>query len=177
VPIRSGERDGRPRPGREHADATLAQLGSCPGRPRRPGHHAGRASCRKAGDLRHHRRHPYGQPQIDNFPNDVAEINADPDVRLVVHLGDIKNGPSLRDTAYFQQIRAGFDQFEDPLVYTPGDNEWTDCHRPSNGGYTPTERLDTLRQVFFDRPGWSLGQHPRGLRAQHPAHVENVPWW
>jgi hypothetical protein len=27
---------------------------------------------------------PYGQPQIDNFPNDVTEINADPDVRLVV---------------------------------------------------------------------------------------------
>src|SRR5919106_2978853 len=66
---------------------------------------------------------PYGQPQVDNFPNDVAEINADPDVRLVVHLGDIKNGSSLCDTTYYQQIRADFDQFQDPLVYTPGDNE------------------------------------------------------
>lgn len=120
---------------------------------------------------------PYGQAQIDNFPNDVAEINADPDVRLVVHLGDIKNGSSPCDTAYFQLIRADFDQFEDPLVYTPGDNEWTDCHRSSNGGYTPTERLGTLRQVFFDQPGWSLGQHPRRLWAQRSPYVENVQWW
>jgi hypothetical protein len=22
-----------------------------------------------------------------------------------------------------------FEQFRDPLVYTPGDNEWTDCHK------------------------------------------------
>jgi hypothetical protein len=119
---------------------------------------------------------PYGQPQIDNFPNDVAEINADPDVGLVVHLGDIKNGSSRCDTTYFEQIRADFDRFADPLVYTPGDNEWTDCHRANNGAYTPTERLDTLRRVFFDRPGWSLGRHSRRLAAQHPPYVENVAW-
>ena len=38
-------------------------------------------------------------------------------------------------------IRADFDRFADPLVYTPGDNEWTDCHRANNGGYNPLERL------------------------------------
>jgi hypothetical protein len=119
---------------------------------------------------------PYGQPQIDNFPNDVAEINADPNVRLAVHLGDIKNGSSRCDTTYFEQIRADFDQFQDPLVYTPGDNEWTDCHRANNGAYTPTERLDTLREIFFDHPGRSLGLHPRRLDAQRRPYVENVAW-
>jgi hypothetical protein len=68
--------------------------------------------------------------------------------------------------------RADFDALEDPLVYTPGDNEWTDCHRANNGGYTPTERLDTLREVFFDRPGWSLGHHPKRLSAQRRLHVQ-----
>jgi hypothetical protein len=133
------------------------------------GAHAGKAlTYAIVGDT------PYGQPQIDNFPNDVAEINADPNVRLIVHLGDIKNGSSRCDTSYFEQIRADFDGFQDPLVYTPGDNEWTDCHRANNGGYTPTERLDTIRAVFFDRPGWSLGQHPRRLDTQRRPYVENV---
>ena len=56
-------------------------------------------------------------------------------VSLVMHLGDIKNGSSVCSTEYFEQIRNDFDGFEDPFVYTPGDNEWTDCHRANNGAY------------------------------------------
>src|SRR6478752_4689914 len=80
---------------------------------------------------------PYGTPQIENFPNDVAEINGDPSVSLVLHLGDIKNGSSKCTTEYFEQISKDFNGFEDPFVYTPGDNEWTDCHRANNGSYWP----------------------------------------
>ena len=119
---------------------------------------------------------PYGQPQVDNFPNDVADINADPNVRLVVHLGDIKNGSSRCDTTYFQAILGDFAGFQDPLVYTPGDNEWTDCHRANNGGYTPTERLATIRQLFFPDPGESLGQRTKELAHQSGPFVENVRW-
>ena len=56
--------------------------------------------------------------------------------------------------------------FADPLVYTPGDNEWTDCHRTSNGGYTPTERLDVIRTTFFPQPGLTLGKQRRPVDAQ-----------
>jgi Calcineurin-like phosphoesterase len=119
---------------------------------------------------------PYGQPQIDNFPNDVAEIDADPKVRLVLHLGDIKNGSTRCDTSYFQQILADLGAFKDPLVYTPGDNEWTDCHRANNGGYTPTERLATIRQMFFADPGRSLGDRSKTLDYQAAPYVENVRW-
>jgi hypothetical protein len=28
-----------------------------------------------------------------------------------------------------------FAAFQAPLVYVPGDNEWTDCDRASNGSY------------------------------------------
>ncbi|MEU6787396.1 hypothetical protein ABZ912_50105 [Nonomuraea angiospora] len=38
-----------------------------------------------------------------------------------------------------------FGTFDDPFVLTPGDNEWTDCHRTAAGGYAPTERLDAVR--------------------------------
>jgi hypothetical protein len=44
-------------------------------------------------------------------------------------------------------------------MLTPGDNDWTDCDRPSNGGFNSLERLDHERQVFFSTP-FSLGAHP-----------------
>ncbi|MDX6727310.1 MAG: hypothetical protein QOK49_2115 [Baekduia sp.] len=118
---------------------------------------------------------PYGAAQIANFPQDVAELNADPDVQLVMHVGDIKNGSSRCDTSYFQQIRDTFATFADPLVYTPGDNEWTDCHRANNGGYQPDERLATVRSMFFDRPGHTLGADRTVLHQAAP-YVENVLW-
>lgn len=118
---------------------------------------------------------PYGDAQIAAFPAEVGEINADPAVRRVVHLGDIKNGSSRCDDAYFAARRADFETFEDPFVYTPGDNEWTDCHRANNGGYVPTERLAKLREVFFDKPGHTLGGHAH-VRAQSRAFPENVMW-
>jgi len=83
---------------------------------------------------------------------------ADPKVSRVVHLGDIKNGSSRCDTTYFQARLADFNRFADPLVYTPGDNEWTDCHRANNGAYLPIERLDTLRRLFFAKLGQTLGK-------------------
>jgi hypothetical protein len=119
---------------------------------------------------------PYGTPQVTNFPNDVAEINADPNVRAVVHLGDIKNGSSECNNLSFQTIRADFDKFADPLIYTPGDNEWTDCHRTNNGGYLPNERLDTLRRLFFDMPGHTLGDRSMTLDVQNEPFVESVSW-
>jgi hypothetical protein len=119
---------------------------------------------------------PYGADQIAAFPSDIQQLNADPDVSLVLHLGDIKNGSSRCDDSYFSLIRSDFDTFADPLVYTPGDNEWTDCHRANNGGYLPTERLAKLREVFFDRPGHTLGDRSYPVDAQAPPYVENVRW-
>jgi hypothetical protein len=67
------------------------------------------------------------------------------------------------------------------LIYTPGDNEWTDCHRENNGAYDPLERLDALRSVFFGVPGSALGVRPTRLTTQaadpeHATFVENVRW-
>src|SRR4029077_11213590 len=127
---------------------------------------------------------PYGQGKLDSLPQLIALINHDPAVQLVIHVGDIKAGSNSNcSDTYFATIKDLFDTFQDPLVYTIGDNEWTDCHVFSkhNGLYTPTERLQSIRTLFFPVPGQTLGRAPRAVFSQardsdHAQYVENV-WW
>jgi hypothetical protein len=127
---------------------------------------------------------PYGPAKLAEFPSLVDLINSDPKVDLVAHVGDIKAGSSSPCTnEYMDSIRTLFDNFKDPFVYTPGDNEWTDCHVASknNGLYTPTERLQFVRELFFPVPGQSLGGRKKELltEADDPAnstYVENTIW-
>jgi hypothetical protein len=118
---------------------------------------------------------PYGTEQEAEFGDLIDAVNADPKVRLAIHVGDIKSGSTECTDARFQAIREAFDTFEDPLVYTPGDNEWTDCHRANNGTYNPLERLAKIRQLFFAQPGTALGRHPKTFDYE-PSLVENVRW-
>jgi hypothetical protein len=109
---------------------------------------------------------PYGADQLAAFPKWIQQINDDPAVQSVVHLGDVKNGSSVCSDEYFQMIRGDFNLFEDPLVYTPGDNEWTDCHRANNGAYNPLERLAKVREIFYNHPGSTLGQDSFKVESQ-----------
>jgi hypothetical protein len=84
---------------------------------------------------------PYGDAEIQAFPSYIEDLNAHKELSFVAHAGDIKNGSSQCTDQYFEAIKKNFDSFTAPLVYTPGDNEWTDCHRPNNGAYIPLERL------------------------------------
>ncbi len=114
---------------------------------------------------------PYGSTQLGLFPKRIAQINADPNVKMVSHLGDIGSGNC--SSSYYQKIKSNFDKFVDPLVYTPGDNEWADCHRASVGRGNPLERLATVRSVFFPAPGRTLGQNAIPVSAQ-AGYKENV---
>ncbi|MBI3792535.1 MAG: hypothetical protein HY275_16865 [Gemmatimonadetes bacterium] len=103
---------------------------------------------------------PYGQLKFDSLPGFIQFINSDPAVRMTIHVGDIKAGSKAPCTdQLFQSTKAMYDALQRPFVYTPGDNEWTDCHQPikSNGVFTPTERLAAIRRLFFPVPGWTLG--------------------
>jgi Calcineurin-like phosphoesterase len=122
---------------------------------------------------------PYGDAQRQQFPALVDAVDADPRVRLVLHAGDVKTGSSTCDDARFADLAALYGTFADPFVLTPGDNEWTDCHRTSAGGYLPTERLEAVREAFFPTPGETLGRHHMDVQTQaddpaHSAYVENV---
>ena len=118
---------------------------------------------------------PYGTTQEERFGDLISAVNDDPKVRLVVHVGDVKSGSTICSDERFASVRAAFDTFADPLVYTPGDNEWTDCHRANNGAYDPLERLDAVRTLFFPEPGSALGARPKRVEHQ-PELVENVHW-
>src|SRR5215510_13036424 len=75
----------------------------------------------------------------------IDSINADSKVRLVMHVGDIHSGsmpctgaglnpiPATANPGWNQGIFNLFEEFKDPVIYTPGDNEWTDCHKTKQG--------------------------------------------
>src|SRR5262249_6836320 len=89
--------------------------------------------------------------------------------------GDIKDGSSKCTDDVYDAARKMFDQFNKPVVYIPGDNEWTDCHRLNNGGYDNLERLDYIRKVMFTQNNYRTGSRP--LERQGKAgekFVENV---
>jgi hypothetical protein len=71
---------------------------------------------------------------------------------FLVHVGDIKAGSSPCTDAALGRIAERFRALPVPVVYTPGDNEWTDCRREAAGGYDPRERLAFLRRVFYGDP-------------------------
>jgi hypothetical protein len=70
-----------------------------------------------------------------------------------------------------------FGSMQKPVVYIPGDNEWTDCHRLNNGGFDGLERLAHIRKVMYPTLS-SLGQTPMALEHQGKAagdkYIENV---
>ncbi len=123
---------------------------------------------------------PYGAAQVADFPALIAAINAAPDITRVVHVGDTKTGSSACSDAYLTGIAASLQTFADPMVYTPGDNEWTDCHRASAGGYDPLDRLSFVRRTHFPEVGRTLGTKRDVLsQAVLPgfgAFVENTLW-
>lgn len=119
---------------------------------------------------------PYGSDQIAKFPAWIGEINA-ATPEFTVHVGDIKNGSTACTDDYITSIRSVFDTVASPLIYTPGDNEWTDCHRPNNGGYDPLERLAFVKSTFYPTPGRTLGETTRKVEADSAhGYPENVQW-
>ena len=120
---------------------------------------------------------PYGAAQIAGFPTDIAEINADPSVDRVIHLGDIKDGSSRCDDAYFAARLADFQTFADSFIYTPGDNEWTDCHRANNGGLPPDGAPGRDPARSSSRcTGARSGAGAETVAYQSDAFPENVRW-
>jgi hypothetical protein len=85
---------------------------------------------------------------------------------FTIHVGDIKSGSTVCSDENFAKVKTEFDMFEGPLVYSIGDNEWTDCHREKAGKFKPTERLTKVREMFFAQEGKSLGKAPMAIERQ-----------
>ena len=99
------------------------------------------------------------------------------DIAFSVHDGDLKAGNAIAGSvtpttcqnatlpSIYSQGLGYFDSLREPAIFTPGDNDWTDCDRTSNGGFNSLERLQYERSVFFS-DDLSLGQHPMELEVQ-----------
>lgn len=122
---------------------------------------------------------PYSEFERRHVPHMLDEIGRT-EAAFIVHSGDIKNGHSECSDAVFQDRLALFETAPLPFVLVPGDNEWTDCARGSNGRYVPLERLQALRDLFF-AGDYTLGRHKLRLERQSSMRGfsefrENVRW-
>ncbi len=148
---------------------------------------------------------PYGGYGRALYPNVIADLNAH-DLAFSIFDGDTKNGSescfadphtpaatataeTALSTAPYAGI-AGFTQGQDvykyaldlfaqyrrPVVYLPGDNEWTDCDRNTLTNRSDSvDRLDYLRRLSYPT-AQSLGQSTLTLTRQSAAYPENVRW-
>ena len=121
---------------------------------------------------------PSEEPWTENV---LAELNKDSTLSFVVHVGDLSS-PRYGCTDEMQARRlAQFNASAHPFIYTPGDNEWTDCHEGQNvKGFDPLERQAKLRTMFFQGER-SLGKRTIPLLRQSQAaefarYRENVRW-
>ena len=123
---------------------------------------------------------PYSDQQaLVGVPNLIADMNRQP-LAFTVHC-DLKAGngtpgsltPTTCSDALYAQALGFFNALRAPAILTPGDNDWTDCDRPSNGSFNSRERLDHERQVFFSTP-YSLGQRQLRLEVQTAALCLNA---
>lgn len=102
------------------------------------------------------------------------------DLAFVIHIGDIKSGSDRCADFIYESRLAWFNESKHPFILIPGDNDWTDCGRSSNGAYDPLERLTFFRRTFY-KDASSLGQRRLTLkrqssRAEFSDYRENMRW-
>jgi len=124
---------------------------------------------------------PYSLPKdFVRYERLIKAINADKPA-FSIFVGDTKSGETPCTDEYMEKTTGYFNSFDAPLIYSIGDNEWTDCHRTLAGSYDPIERLDRIRKTQF------VDQHSFGKRRmaltrqsdvmpQFAKFVENSLW-
>jgi hypothetical protein len=122
---------------------------------------------------------PYGKENYPAYERLLAEISR-VHPAFTVHCGDTKAGAEPPTEAFYIQVRDWFNSIEGPVIYTPGDNEWTDVHRSNNGNADPLVWLGKVRTMYFAEER-SMGRAPIPLTTQRrdpqfAKFVENARW-
>ena len=104
---------------------------------------------------------PYSAEQAAVLPNLIADMNSQ-DLAFTAHDGDLRQGsgsPNCADNSIYTKAAGYFASLHAPAIFTPGDNDWTDCDRKSLGvdGRNSLQELDNERAFFFRTP-YTLGQ-------------------
>ena len=124
---------------------------------------------------------PYSDLQATTgVPNLIDDMN-NRNLEFTVHDGDLKVGsgvpgsktPTTCSDAMYVQALGYLNALNAPAMFTPGDNDWTDCDRPANGGFSSLERLEHERKLFFSTP-FSFGRHRKRQEVQTDALCRGV---
>ena len=95
---------------------------------------------------------------------------------VVMHLGDMKSGGESCTDELLKQHKVIINQvYPGKIIYTPGDNEWTDCDRDTlTYSFNELERLDFITTLMYQTPPL-LDKYLTAIKAQ-PAQIENKLW-
>ena len=92
---------------------------------------------------------------------------------LVINTGDTHSFKVCSNDKIDYFYRS-FNNIQSPVIYTPGDNDWLDCVKAQDGIFEPLERLNYLRQTYFNKKN-TLGAFPLPLVNQSQnGHPENI---
>jgi hypothetical protein len=120
---------------------------------------------------------PAEEPALANV---LADINRDTWLAFVVHVGDLASPRRGCTDGVLEHRLEQFKTSAHPFIYTPGDNEWTDCHEPAVKDGDPLERLTKVRAMFFNgERTLGLRTFPVNRQSEGPAFAkyrENARW-
>jgi hypothetical protein len=122
---------------------------------------------------------PYGKENFAAYERLLTEINRHKPA-FTVHCGDTKGGSEPPTEEFLVQVKTWFDSLDGAVMYTPGDNEWTDVGRDNNGHQDPLVWLEKIRKLYFAEER-SMGRAPIPLVTQRrdpefAKFVENARW-
>ena len=117
---------------------------------------------------------PYNDNETPGFLHVIDAMNQEP-LAFVVHVGDMKAGGNSPCTdAIYSERKGHFDRIRHPFHFIPGDNDWVDCRRKTNGAMDPLERLEKLRKVFYGAPPSAVAR--AFPMERHPDYPEIARW-
>ncbi len=133
---------------------------------------------------------PYTRKQEAEYERVIADLNAR-ELAFAVHIGDAmfdprpyERNPDLArepgSDENYRYVLGTFESCRHPLVFTPGDNDWSDYVEFQKVKAEPFACLAKVRETYF-RPGRTLGQRTMPVTSQrddpkHQDYVENLAW-
>jgi hypothetical protein len=91
---------------------------------------------------------PYGDDEIAELEQHVADHNRYSPSAFLVHLGDILSSSEACQEIRYQTVADVLKGSEVPVFIVPGDNEWVGCSNPSQGWAWWEEHLLGLEESF-----------------------------
>lgn len=132
----------------------------------------------------------YSKVAEQEFDRLMGALNRE-SLAFVAHVGDFQADPrpyqSNPDKVSMPcndeitaKTQAIFQASSNPFIFTPGDNDWSDCHELKARRVDPLERLSKLRELFYPE-GRSLGRRTISVEnqsrdPQFSKFRENLAW-